>query len=142
MELIEEEVRYCAECYSTYGIESHHIVYRKHCKSLENCKHNLVDLCYIHHRDHKKGIHHNKELNRKYKLIFQNYMEIHFLKEYLTKEEIKEVLEISEHPLDKLLSGLITHNSKYNRNDLIRLCMGGRTLESEVTNEQPNSNNE
>jgi hypothetical protein len=133
VEAIEEEYRYCAECFSNVGIESHHITYRKKCKPLENCKHNLVDLCYIHHRDHKEGIHHNHELNQKYKLKFQNYLEMSFLKEYLTREEIKEVLEISEHPLDKLLSSLITHNSKYNREELILICLGGKKVE--VTNE-------
>jgi len=126
---IEEEYRYCAECGLTFGIEDHHIIYKGKCKPLDYCKHNHVDLCYIHHRDHKKGIHHNKQLNEKYKLIFQNYLEMHFLKEYLTREEIKEVLGISEHPLDKLLSSLITHNSKYNRDELIMVCMGGQRIE-------------
>ena len=124
-----EEVRYCAECATTYGIEDHHIIYKKHCKPLDNCKHIHVDLCSYHHRNQPNGIHFNKELNRKYKLMFQNYLEIHFLKEYLTREEIKEVLEISEHPLDKLLSGLIRHNSKYNREELIIACMGGKRIE-------------
>lgn len=139
MEIIEEDLRYCAECYSTYGIESHHITYRKKCKPLENCKHNLVDLCSFHHRDGKAGIHHDYKLRKKYKLKFQNYLEIHFLKEYLTKEEIKEVLEISEHPLDKLLSSLITHNSKYKREEVILICMGGKLEESEVNNESTNN---
>lgn len=133
---MDEETRCCEECYTTNGIESHHIIYRKKCKPLENCRHNLVDLCQFHHRDNKKGVHNDKELNRKYKLQFQNYLEMHLLKEYLTREEIKEVLEISEHPLDKLLSSLITHNSRYNRNDLILACMGGAMVEErEVTNE-------
>ena len=52
-----------------------------------------------------------------------------FLKEYLTREEIKEVLEISDNPLDKLLSSLITHNSKYNRDEVILICLGGKKVE-------------
>lgn len=128
--------RYCLECGTTYGIENHHVVYKSKCKPLEDCKENQIDLCYIHHRDHKKGIHHNKVLDIKYKLRFQNYLEIHLLKEYLTREEIKEVLGIADKPLNRLLSSLIMHNGMYNREDVIFWCMGKqKIIESEVNNE-------
>lgn len=136
MIILDEEIRYCAECNSTFGIEDHHIIYKGKCKPLDFCKHNHVDLCCQHHRNQRYGIHFDKELNKKYKLIFQNYLEMHFLKEYLTREEVKEVLEISDHPLDKLLSSLITHNSKYDRDELILICMGGKKIESEANSDK------
>jgi hypothetical protein len=118
----------CEEC-GVYGIvELHHIISRKQCKPLEFCKHNFVYLCYNHHRHNKTGVHADRKLDHKYKLIFQNFLEIHFLKEYLTREEIKEVLQIKDKPLDILLKPLILQKGKYVREDVIRACMSGKLI--------------
>lgn len=116
--------RYCKVCGTTYGIELHHVIYKSQNKNLENCKLNFVDLCYIHHRDSRKGVHFNKELDRKLKLELQNKLEELFDKDYLTKEEINEVLKISEKALNRLLKTLQLHNDKYVKEDIIRACMG------------------
>jgi hypothetical protein len=125
------EEHYCNECGTSYGVELHHIISRKQLKPLENCKYNFVYLCYMHHRDQSIGVHFNRKLYLKYKLQFQNYLEAHLLKEYLTLEEIQEVLEIKDKPLDRLLNSLILHNGKYAREDVIRVCMAGKLVESE-----------
>lgn len=118
--------RYCKVCGTSYGIESHHIVKRSQNSNLTNCKLNQVDLCYIHHRDHKKGVHFNKELDRKLKLDFQNKLENLFDKDYLTKEEINKILQISEKALNRLIKTLQLHNDKYVKGDVVKVCMGGK----------------
>lgn len=118
--------RYCKVCGTSYGIESHHIIKRSQNSNLVNCKLNLVDLCYIHHRDHKKGVHFNKELDRKLKLELQNKLENLFDKDYLTKEEINKILQISEKALNRLIKTLKLHNDKYVKEDVIKVCMGGK----------------
>ncbi|MFT8352417.1 hypothetical protein [Clostridium saccharoperbutylacetonicum] len=123
--------KYCNECGTSYGVELHHIISRKQVKPLEDCKHVFVYLCYKHHRDHKTGVHFNRKLYLKYKLQFQNYLESHFLKEFLTREEIKEVLEIKDKPLDRLLSSLILHKGKYAREDVIFKCMAYKKVTEE-----------
>lgn len=124
------EEHYCNEYGTSYGVELHHIISRKQLKPLENCKHNFVYLCYYHHRDHAAGVHFNRVLYLKYKLKFQNYLEVHFLKEYLTREEVKAVLEISDKPLDRLLKSVTMCKGKYLRNDVIRKCMADKLVES------------
>lgn len=116
--------RYCKVCGTSYGIEAHHIVKRSQNQSLIDCKLNLVDLCYIHHRDSRKGVHFNKELDRKLKLELQNKLEELFINDYLTREEINEVLKISEKALNRLLKTLQLHNDKYVKEDVVRACMG------------------
>lgn len=118
--------RYCRVCGTSYGIESHHIVKRSQNSNLVNCKLNQVDLCYIHHRDHKKGVHFNKELDRKLKLELQDKLENLFDKDYLTKEEINKILQISEKALNRLIKTLKLHNDKYVKEDVIKVCMGGK----------------
>jgi len=118
--------RYCKICGTSYGIESHHIVKRSQNSNLINCKLNLIDLCYVHHRDHKKGVHFNKELDRKLKLELQDKLENLFDKDYLTKEEINKILQISEKAFNRLIKTLQLHNDKYVKEDVIKVCMGGK----------------
>ena len=116
--------RYCKVCGTTQGIEYHHRIYRSHNPNLVNCKLNLVDLCYIHHRDHKKGVHHNKELDQKLKKELQDKLEELFINDYLTREEINEILQISEKALNRLLKTLQINDRVYVKEDVIRAIMG------------------
>lgn len=118
----------CNICGTSYGVESHHIVYRSQFRQLVNCKLNQINLCYLHHRDHKQGVHFNKELDHKLKLEYQNKLEIQLNKPYLRREEIKEVLDIADKPLDSLLKTVERDKDKYAREDVIRACMGGRII--------------
>lgn len=118
----------CYLCKKDYSYtEIHHIVLRSECKPLERCEMNTVRLCkYCHeflHHD-KRGPEKIKEL----KLEFQNKLEMLFDKKYLTREEIKEVLKISDKPLDNLLKPIVMKKGLYEREDVIRACMGGKMI--------------
>lgn len=123
------EIHFCRECYSSYGVELHHIVFRSENKNLEKCKLNFSYLCQEHHRG-TYGVHGSKgsKLNRKLKLEFQNKLEMLWDKQYLTKEEINEVLQISDKALNRLLKTLTLQKDRYVREEVIRAAMGGRMI--------------
>lgn len=129
-------IHFCKVCGTSYGVELHHRVYRSECKPLENCKLNHAYLCNKHHRDHKVGVHFNKKFDNEIKLEFQSWLEILWNKPYLSREEIKEVLEISDKPLNKLLKPLTLQKGKYVREEVIRQCMGGKLVIEEDKNEK------
>ena len=122
-----KEIQECYLCHEQLAKETHHIILRKECKPLENCEMNTVKLCngchsYLHHD--RQGY---KKL-RILKLEFQNKLEILFDSEYLSREEIKQVLKIQDKPLDRLLKTLVLKKGLYEREDVIRACMGGKIL--------------
>lgn len=119
---------YCKICGNPY-VELHHVIYRSENKNLENCKLNFVYLCPEHHRG-TFGVHGSKgaTLNRKLKLEFQNKLEILWDKQYLTKEDIREVLQISDKALNRLLKTLSLQKDKYVREEVIRACMSGKMI--------------
>lgn len=122
-----KEIHWCV-C-GRRATEKHHIVYRSQCPSLTNCKMNQVYLCEGCHRG-TVGVHGSKGhyLDTRLKLQFQNKLEIMLDKEYLTRKEINQVLEISQNSLDRLLKTLKTDKGKYYREDVIRACMGGKLI--------------
>lgn len=124
--------RYCKVCGNPYT-ELHHIMFRSEVKALEHCKLNLVNLCVEHHKG-TYGVHGSKgaSLNRKLKLEFQNKLEDLWDKQYLTREEINNVLQISDKALNRLLKRLSLHKDKYIKEDVIRVCMGGKLIVQEV----------
>ena len=118
----------CNICGTSYA-ETHHIMFRSEVKALEHCKLNLVDLCIDHHKG-TYGVHGSKgaALNNKLKLEFQNKLESLFIKEYLTEEEISEVLGISDKAVYRLLKTLKRYKEGYFREDVIRACLGGKLI--------------
>lgn len=120
--------RYCKVCGNPYT-ELHHIMFRSEVKTLEHCKLNLVNLCVEHHKG-TYGVHGSKgaRLNRKLKLEFQNTLEELWGKQYLTKEEINNVLRINDKALNRLLKRLSLQNDKYVKEDVIRVCMAGKLI--------------
>lgn len=118
----------CPICKKEYGsLHSHHRVLRKECKPLEKCELNIIKICpfchdFIHHDS--KGY----ELLKKLKKEFQEELENSFYEENLSREEIKEVLKISDKPLDKLLKPLVSNNGLFAKEDVIRACMGGKIM--------------
>ena len=120
--------RYCKVCGNPYT-ELHHIMFRSEVKALEHCKLNLVNLCVEHHKG-TYGVHGSKgaSLNRKLKLEFQNTLEELWDKQYLTREEIKEVLQIKDKSLNRLLKRLSLQDDKYIKEDVIRAVMGGKLI--------------
>ncbi|MDR3593801.1 MAG: hypothetical protein P4L60_03285 [Clostridium sp.] len=125
---------YCEVC-GRQAQECHHMISKERCKPLENCIQNHVYLCSEHHRG-TFGVHgkYGHVLDQRYKLQFQNYLERSLLKEYLTREEIKEVLGITDRPLNRLLKSITMYKGKYVRGDVILKCMGGKLAE-EVSKE-------
>jgi len=119
----------CNICGTNYA-ETHHIMFRSEVKALEHCKLNLIDLCIDHHRG-TFGPHGSKgaALNNKLKLEFQNKLEILFAKEYLTEEEISQVLVISDNATYRLLKTLKRYKEGYSRDDVILRCMNGKRRE-------------
>ena len=122
-------MKLCKICGTSYNVEKHHIMFRSEVKALEHCELNLVYLCSEHHKG-THGPHGSKgsSLNRKLKLGFQNKLEMFWYKPYLNKEDIQEVLGISENALNKLLKTLRAVNQEYVREDVIRACMGGKLI--------------
>lgn len=129
VKIVSKEIHFCRECGTSYGVELHHIIFRSEVKALENCKLNHEYLCGKDHRG-TFGPHGSKgaEANRKYKLEFQNKLEMFFDKPYLTKEEINKVLQISDKALNRLLKTLTLQKDRYVRESVIRACMGGRII--------------
>lgn len=120
---------HCCPICGRRATELHHRVFRSQCKPLENCKLNHIYLCQEHHRG-TQGVHGSRgyKLDRLLKLQFQNNLEILWDKQYLTREEIKEVLQISEKALNRLLKTLVKVKDKYTREDVIRQCLGGKLI--------------
>ena len=120
-----DEYTMCPVC-GGRASEVHHVVFRSQAPSLIKCELNLIPLCpNCHDSIHHRG---NKKLDRQLKLKFQNKLEYFFIKEYLTKEEINEVLNISDKALERLLKTLKKTDDKYYREDVIRACMGNKLI--------------
>ena len=96
------EYRECELCKLRPASEIHHIIYRSHCKALIKSDINLIPLCQTCQAKVHRGKE-SKELNHKLRLQFQNKLEILFDKQYLTEEEINDVLKISQTALKGLL---------------------------------------
>ena len=122
------EYRECELCKLRPASEIHHIIYRSHCKALIKSNLNLISLCQQCHAKIHRGKE-SKELNKKLRLQFQNKLEILFDKQYLTEEEINDVLKISQTALKGLLKTLTVYKEGYKREDVIRACMGGKMYE-------------
>ena len=123
------EYRECELCKLRPASEIHHIIYRSHCKALIKSDINLIPLCQICHAKIHRGKE-SKELNKKLRLQFQNKLEILFDKQYLTEEEINDVLKISQTALRGLLKTLTVYKGNlFKREDVIRACMGGKIIE-------------
>ena len=127
---MSKEIHWCEVCGTSYGVELHHIMFRSEVKPLERCRLNFAYLCSEHHRG-TYGPHGSKGayLNRKLKIRFQNELERSWLKEYLTKEDINKVLEISEIALTRLLKTIKVTKLGYERESVIRACLGGKLYE-------------
>ena len=121
-----DDIHWCPIC-GQRGTELHHRIFKSQVKPLENCKLNHVYLCPEHHRG-TQGIHGKcgYKLDKLLKLQLQNNLEILFDKEWLTKEEVNEVLQISEKALNSLFKTIQSKGNKYTREDCIRACMGGK----------------
>ena len=110
-------------------MEKHHIVFRSQQPALAKCALNIVELTPEQHRG-TYGVHgkYGYKLDKQLKLKFQNKLEYFLIKEYLSEDEINEVLNISDRELRRLLKPLKKYKDKYYREDVIRACMGGKII--------------
>ena len=122
-----DSINWCLVCGSNYRTELHHRVFKSQVKPSEHGKLNNIFLRSAHHWG-TKGVHgkNGYKLDKLLKLQLQNNLEILFDKEYLTKEEVNEVLQISEKALNSLFKTIQSKGNKYTREDCIRVCMGGK----------------
>lgn len=81
-------------------------------------------------------MHFNKELDRKIKLRFQNELELLFLKNEFTREQIGQALEINNKATDKLCKLIKQHNGMFTRDEIITACMGGQRVEESEVNDE------
>ncbi|MDU1339811.1 MAG: hypothetical protein E6935_16580 [Clostridium butyricum] len=109
--------------------ELHHIMFRSQMKQLENCKLNFIYLCHKCHRG-TNGVHgkNGHKLDKKFKLMFQNKLEILLTKEKLTREEIKETLGIKDKSIDNLCKLMKSEKGMFYREDVIRTLMNGKLI--------------
>lgn len=120
-----DDIHWCPIC-GQRATELHHRIFRSQNKALENCKLNHIYLCAEHHRG-TKGVHgKGKKLDRLLKLQLQNDLEILFDSEFLSREDIRQVLQISEKATDRLCKTILSDKGKFAREDVIRACMVSR----------------
>jgi len=120
---------YSCEVCSKAASEKHHIIFRSQCKALVNCELNHSYLCSYHHRNSKVGVHFNKDLDRKLKLRFQNKIEVLLDKQYFTRQEIQEVLNINNKATDSLCKTIKQEKGVFSREECLKAIMGGRIIE-------------
>lgn len=120
----------CIECGRHGATQEHHIVLKSQASYMRDVKMNIIELCLMHHTNSPTGIHHNEELNLKYKLILQNKLfEIFGDKKHFSKEEIQSRLECSKFDLTLICKKLCLYRFGYEREQLVRRLMGGRLYE-------------
>ncbi|MDU3410159.1 hypothetical protein [Clostridium sp.] len=115
-------IHFCALCYSSKDIEKHHSVFKSEVRSLSHCKMNYIYLCHCCHTNlhrHKGG-----ELDQKVKMMFQNRLEEKVLKHYITYDEIKEILDISDTATHNLAHNMVRYKEGFSRENLINTCIG------------------
>lgn len=116
--------KYCLICGKPFS-EEHHIIKRSQATFLINCKLNKVYLCGTHHRS-EIGVHGREghALDLKLKSDFEDKLNLLFDRNYFTREEIKKTLGISDRAVYSLCKLLESHKGLYNRENIIRACMG------------------
>ena len=119
----------CDNCGCLTNLELHHRVFKSKCPAMKDSKLNHIHLCYECHRG-THGVHgkYGHKLDVKCKLGLQQKLEQFLMAELLTKEQIKDVLEITPKNVERLVKPLINIKGLYRREDIIRAAMGGKTL--------------
>lgn len=105
--------------------EKHHIVFRSQQKALEHCQYNIIYLCSEHHRGDNSP-HKSRQIDIRYKLQLQKKLFKLFTKEEYTEKEVKEILDISNAAVGRIVKTISKYVDRYKSEDVIRSCMGGR----------------
>lgn len=121
--------KFCEKTEYVIAIQSHHIVSRKQQPALINCKLNLIDVCVECHTSGVGALHNGgfKKLKKIRLELQREYYKI-FNEEFYSKEVIKDILEIKQNEVDRLLKTVPNENGLYEKEDVIRACMGGKLM--------------
>lgn len=116
----------CFVC-GNFNTEKHHIIKRSQSQALIKCELNLVELCPAHHRGHN-GVHgrNGRALDIMLREYLYKKLDLIFINEYITEEEIRDKLNITESSVKRLVKILTRHKNGYLKEDLLRSCFGGR----------------
>lgn len=104
----------------------HHIIHRSAAKYLTNVKINFKYLCLEHHNGGDNSPHRNYEVDKKYKIEYQQKVENLFTNPFYTEAEVIKILKVSRSSADKILKTLVLHKEGYSREDIILRLLGGR----------------
>ena len=119
----------CGKTEEQIVMQSHHVVSRKQQPALINCKLNQVWLCIDCHTAGPNAVHNGGFLElKKLRLELQKEYYKIFKEEFYSKEIIKDILEIKQNEVDRLLKTLKTKDGLYEKEDVIRACMGGKLM--------------
>ena len=125
---MSSEIHWCPIC-GQRATELHHRIFKSQNKALEHCKLNHIYLCMEHHRG-TQGVHGSRghKLDNLLKLQFQNNLELLFDSEFLTEDNIRQALNISDRSAIRLTKTIKRIKGKFAREDLIIALMGGKKV--------------
>lgn len=115
----------CEEC-GYYYTEYHHVIFRS--QGGFTAGWNEKRLCPSCHKGNS-GPHRNKKSDLKYKFEVQQKLETMLTKDYYNADELQIILTFTPSQTKKLIKALKIHKEGYNRDDIIRRCMGGKIYE-------------
>lgn len=101
----------------------HHIVFKSQGGYEFNL--NYKYLCLEHHSG-RFSPHKNNKINISYKLEMQEKLNDVLYEDYYYKDKIKELLELNNNTLKRLLSGLKLYKEGYKKQDIIFKLMGNK----------------
>lgn len=116
--------KYCEICGAP--AERHHIIFRSQFKGLE-ASWNYKYLCPTHHRG-AQSPHTSKAIDTEYKREVQRYLTQTLYKDYYTREEIMEVLELTYNTVRKICKVLEIGKEGFAKQDIILRIMGRNYL--------------
>lgn len=115
----------CEVCGANYA-EKHHIIFKSQAKYLENVPINFKYLCSEHHRGNRSP-HQNKAIDIKYKREYQDKVISLFTYTGFYKEaDIKNILNISNNDVKRIVKKLVLHKEGYCGNELINRLLGNK----------------
>lgn len=120
---MSNEIHFCCECGTSYGVERHHIVSRKQAKYMEHIKTDYMYLCGEHHRGNN-GPHKNRKIDLKYKQELQAKYYVMFPKNYYKIEDIMKMLECSEAQARHICKVIKLEKEGYPKEQIIFRLMG------------------
>lgn len=129
-----KEIHHCESCGTCYGVEKHHVVFKKQNVLMINIGLNFKYLCFEHHRGDKSP-HKNRYVDLTYKLELQNKLFELFDKEFYKEEEIREKLKTTSSTARKICKKLPLHKDGYERMELIKRLMGDKLYTEEMLEE-------